>query len=190
MLWQNYTRTLSKIMRIVLIPNLCGPLQCQGLGPRIWSVLGGALKLKAFETYFLDKILLSPKRENTKCPKGLPSCRVQGSGLGFGVLAVQGFLVRGLGLCGDYHPYRPHGSSFLGLPYRILNMNPQQGTTMEPMGILPPKTVLQLQSCLKYNYSYNKPPWLFQRPSQVGLEFRVQGLPVDPKTYRFEGQTL
>ena len=30
--------------------------------------------------------------------------------------------------------HRPHNSSFLGLPYRILHMNPQKGTTMAPMG--------------------------------------------------------
>ena len=32
--------------------------------------------------------------------------------------------------------HRPQGSSFLGLPYRILNMNPksQKGTTLGPMG--------------------------------------------------------
>ena len=27
-----------------------------------------------------------------------------------------------------------HRSSFLGLPYRILNMHPKKGTTVEPMG--------------------------------------------------------
>ena len=30
--------------------------------------------------------------------------------------------------------HRLHSSSFLGLPYRILHMNPKKGTTMEPMG--------------------------------------------------------
>ena len=30
--------------------------------------------------------------------------------------------------------HRLHSSSFLGLPYTVLNMNPQNGTTMEPMG--------------------------------------------------------
>ena len=30
--------------------------------------------------------------------------------------------------------HRLQSSSFLGLPYRILNMSPQKGTTMEPMG--------------------------------------------------------
>ena len=30
--------------------------------------------------------------------------------------------------------HRLHSSSFLGLPYRILNMNPQKGTTLEPLG--------------------------------------------------------
>ena len=31
--------------------------------------------------------------------------------------------------------HRPQSSSFLGLPYRILNMNPEKGTTLGPMGI-------------------------------------------------------
>ena len=29
---------------------------------------------------------------------------------------------------------RPLSNSFLGLPYRILNVNPQTGTTQGPMG--------------------------------------------------------
>ena len=29
--------------------------------------------------------------------------------------------------------HRPQSSSFLGFPYRILNMNPQKGTTLGPM---------------------------------------------------------
>ena len=33
-----------------------------------------------------------------------------------------------------YPTQRLHSSSFLGLLYRILNMNPPKGTTMEPMG--------------------------------------------------------
>ena len=32
--------------------------------------------------------------------------------------------------------HRPQSSSFLGLPYRILFMNPQEGTTLGPMGML------------------------------------------------------
>ena len=32
------------------------------------------------------------------------------------------------------YTHRPHSSSFLGFPYRILNMNPQKGTTLGPMG--------------------------------------------------------
>ena len=30
--------------------------------------------------------------------------------------------------------HRPHSSSFLGLPYRVLHINPQKGTTLGPMG--------------------------------------------------------
>ena len=30
--------------------------------------------------------------------------------------------------------HRPLSSSFLGLPFRILNMNHKKGTTLEPMG--------------------------------------------------------
>ena len=33
-----------------------------------------------------------------------------------------------------YRTHRPQSSSFLGLPYRILNMNPKKGTTLGPMG--------------------------------------------------------
>ena len=31
--------------------------------------------------------------------------------------------------------HRLQSSSFLGLPYRILNIKPQKGTTLEPLGL-------------------------------------------------------
>ena len=34
----------------------------------------------------------------------------------------------------DWCTHRLHSSSFLGLPYRILNINHRKGTTTEPMG--------------------------------------------------------
>ena len=59
----------------------------------------------------------------------------EGSGFGFRVY-------KGLGSGHDFEdrgnswwgPHRLHGSSFLGLPDRIPNYEPQKGTTMEPMG--------------------------------------------------------
>ena len=44
--------------------------------------------------------------------------------------------IRGLcdWLLGCLITQKPHSSSFLGVPYRILNMNPKKGTTMGPLG--------------------------------------------------------
>ena len=35
---------------------------------------------------------------------------------------------------GHAYAHRLHFGSFLGLPYKILNMNPKKGTTMESLG--------------------------------------------------------